>query len=440
MSRHSRFLQTRREFLATGIKGLGLVAASAYVPAFITRTARAVPAETDATILVVLQLSGGNDGLNTVVPYANDLYYRNRPTIGIAKDATLKLNDQIGLHPSLAPFKSEYDAGHMAIIQNTGYPNPNRSHFRSMEIWHTAADSDGPSLVNGWLGRYFDAQCTGADPHKVLDNADIGVSFGKVMPQAFRNSANVGLAIDNPNTFQWNASGETESLARAQEEIFSHLNQPGGVTASPMSSMATLGAISDTEPQTLDFLRHTAMNAMLAGDRIRTILGKDKSKVSYPQSELGNQLGMIAKLIGGGFPTRVYYAYQGGFDTHANQPGTHARVLSDVAQAVGAFRNDLRVQQNSGRVLVLAFSEFGRRVAENGSAGTDHGAAAPVFLFGEQIKAGIHGHAPDLANLVDGDIVHETDFRQVYATVLDRWLGAQSAQLLGRPFQTLQIV
>jgi uncharacterized protein (DUF1501 family) len=440
MSRQSRYLQTRREFLATGIKGLGLVAASAYVPAFVTRTARAVTPGTDATILVVLQLSGGNDGLNTVVPFGNDLYYKARPTIGIPKDSTLKLNDQIGLHPSLAPFKAEFDAGHMAIIQNTGYPNPNRSHFRSMEIWHTAADADGPSLVNGWLGRYFDAQCAGSDPHAVIENAEIGVSFGKVMPQAFRNSANVGLAVDNPNTFQWNASGETEALAKAQEEIFSHLNQPGGVDASPMSSMATLGAIADSAPATLDFLRHTAMNAMLAGDRIRSILGKDKGKITYPQSELGNQLGMIAKLIGGGFPTRVYYAYQGGFDTHANQVGTHARVLGDVAQAVGAFRNDLRDQKNSDRVLVLAFSEFGRRVAENGSAGTDHGAAAPVFLFGEQIKAGIHGHAPDLATLTDGDIVHETDFRQVYATVLEGWLGTQSAPLLGRPFGTLPVI
>jgi uncharacterized protein (DUF1501 family) len=440
MSHKSRLLQTRREFLATGIKGLGLVAASAYVPAFVTRTARAVMPETDASILVVLQLSGGNDGLNTVVPFGNDLYYKARPTIGIAKDSTLKINDQIGLHPSLAPLKREFDAGHMAIIQNTGYPNPNRSHFRSMEIWHTAADSDGPSLTNGWLGRYFDAQCAGADPHAANDNADIGISFGKVMPQAFRNRANVGLAIDNPSTFQWNASGETLALAHAQEEIFSKLNQPGGVEASPMSSMATLGGISDSEPETLDFLRHTAMNAMLAGDRIRSLLGKSKGKVTYPGSELGNQLGSIAKLIGGGFPTRVYYAYQGGFDTHANQPGTHARVLADVAQAVGAFRDDLRDQKNADRVLVLAFSEFGRRVQENGSAGTDHGAAAPVFLFGDRLKAGIHGHAPDLANLVDGDIVHETDFRQVYATVLEQWLGTKSEPLLGRPFGSLPVI
>jgi uncharacterized protein (DUF1501 family) len=173
---------------------------------------------------------------------------------------------------------------------------------------------------------------------------------------------------------------------------------------------------------------------------VRAILGKSKSRIAYPASELGSQLGMVAKLIGGDFPTRVYYARQGGFDTHANQLGTHARVLSEVAQAISAFRADLRDQKNSSRVLVLAFSEFGRRVAENGSAGTDHGAAAPVFLFGESLKAGVHGHAPDLAHLTDGDIAHETDFRQVYATVLERWLGANSAAVLGRPFQPISVV
>ena len=440
MAKPSLILQTRREFLGTGLKGLGLVAASSFVPAFVTRTAQAIGAQTDAPILVVLQLSGGNDGLNTVVPFHNDLYYKARPTLAIAKNTALKINGEVGLHPALAPLKAEYDAGHMAIVQNVGYPNPNRSHFRSMEIWHTGQDSNGPRIMNGWLGRYFDAKCAGADPHKVIENAEIGTSIGKIMPQAFRNKANVGLTIDNPDTFQWNASGETVALAKAQEAIFAKLNQPGGMEAGSMTGLNTLGGVTGDEPETLDFLRHTAMNAMLAGDRIRSILGKAKTGTQYPNSDLGNQLGMISKLIGGGFPTRVYYAHQGGFDTHANQAPTHARVLADVAQAVSAFRGDLRQQKNASRVLVLAFSEFGRRVAENGSAGTDHGAAAPMFIFGEQIKAGLHGHAPDLGNLIDGDIRHETDFRQVYATVLDRWLGTASDPVLGRHFDPLAVI
>src|SRR5581483_5614960 len=296
-------LHTRREFLATGLKGLSLVAASAYVPAFLTRTAFATSPETDSRILVVVQLSGGNDGLNTVVPFADDLYHKARPTLAIRGDSALKIDSHIALHPDLAPLKNEFDAGKMAIVQNVGYPNPNRSHFRSMEIWHTAGDSEGKPEVTGWLGRYFDAQCTGSDPHRLAENADIGMSFGKVMPQAFRNKSNVALALDNPDTFQWNASGETTSLAKAQEAIFAKLNQPG-TTPNPMN-MTTLGGITGDEPETVDFLKHTAMNAVLAGDRIRGILAKSKVRTNYPDSQLANQLQMIAKLIAGNFPTRV---------------------------------------------------------------------------------------------------------------------------------------
>lgn len=431
------FLQTRREFLSAGLKGVGLVAASAYVPSFLARTAWAAGAETDSKILVVIQLSGGNDGLNTVVPFADDLYYKARPTIGIKSGQTLKIDDHIGLHGELAPLKAEFDAGQMAVIQNVGYPNPNRSHFRSMEIWHTGADAIGKPEVNGWLGRYFDAQCSGADPHTLADKAQIGMSFGKVMPQSFRNKSNVAVALDNPDTFQWNASGETVGLAKAQEAIFAKLNQPA---APAMQSLATLGGITGNEPETLDFLKHTAMNAVLAGDRIRSILAKTKVRTNYPDSQLANQLQMIGKLIAGNFPTRVYYANQGGFDTHANQPGSHARLLRDVAQSIHAFNEDLRAQKNSSRVVMLAFSEFGRRVAENGSQGTDHGAAAPMFLFGEKIKGGVHGNPPDLAHLVDGDLRHQIDFRQVYAAVLENWLDTKSETVLGRKFEKTAVI
>ncbi len=431
-------LHTRREFLATGLKGLSLVAASAYVPAFLTRTAFATSPETDSRILVVVQLSGGNDGLNTVVPFADDLYHKARPTLAIRGDSALKIDSHIALHPDLAPLKNEFDAGKMAIVQNVGYPNPNRSHFRSMEIWHTAGDSEGKPEVTGWLGRYFDAQCTGSDPHRLAENADIGMSFGKVMPQAFRNKSNVALALDNPDTFQWNASGETTSLAKAQEAIFAKLNQPG-TTPNPMN-MTTLGGITGDEPETVDFLKHTAMNAVLAGDRIRGILAKSKVRTNYPDSQLANQLQMIAKLIAGNFPTRVYYAIQGGFDTHANQAQTHARLLRDVAASVHAFNEDLRAQKNADRVVVIAFSEFGRRVAENGSQGTDHGAAAPMFVFGEKIKGGLHGNPPDLGNLLDGDVRHQIDFRQVYATVLEQWLGTKSEGVLGRKFEKVAVL
>ena len=434
----STLLQTRREFLATGLKGIGLLTASAYVPAFLTRTAAAATPGTDSRILVVIQLSGGNDGLNTVIPFADDLYYKARPVIGIKADSTLKINDHLGLHPSLASLKGEFDQGKMAIIENVGYPNPNRSHFQSMEIWHTAEDSDKHE-VTGWLGRYFDAECSGTDPHVKTDQGSIGMSFGKVMPQAFRNEANVGIALDNPDTFQWNASGETVGLAKQQEAIFAKLNNPT-VTSSDMMNLTNLGGISGDEPETLDFLKHTAMNAIVAGDRLRSILSKSRDHAAYPKSGLANQLEMIGRLIAGNFPTRVYYAVQGGFDTHANQLNTQAKLLSDLGDSMHAFLQDLRAQKNSDRVTVLAFSEFGRRVAENASGGTDHGTAAPMFLFGDSIKGGLHGVPPDLKNLGDGDLKYQIDFRQVYATVLENWLQTNSEQVLGRKFEKIAVI
>jgi len=427
------FLHTRREFLSTGIKGAGLLAASAFVPAFVTRTAAATGAGRDQQILVVVQLSGGNDGLNTVIPFADDLYAKARPTLGLAGNQTLKLTDHLGLHPALTDFHREYDAGRMAIIQNVGYPNPNRSHFRSMEIWHTGGDDKDPRQVEGWLGRFFDAKCEGSAPHNRA--GEIGMSFGKVMPQAFRNRSNVGIAINDPATFQWNPSGETSTLASVQEQIFQKLNQPSGG-----GSMQTAGGITGNEPETIDFLRHTAMNAVIAGDSIRGILKKERGRGKYPDGVLAEQLRMVASLIGGDFPSRVYYVAQGGYDTHADQLGSHARLLGDFNLSVSAFLDDLRNQKIADKVTVMAFSEFGRRVAENGSRGTDHGAAAPVFLFGESVSGGLHGKSPDLSDLVDGDVKHQFDFRQVYASLLDDWLNTPSRPILGREFEKLSLL
>ena len=428
------FLHTRREFLTRGLKGAGLLAASTFVPAFVTRTAAATGAGRDSSILVVVQLSGGNDGLNTVVPFADDLYAKARPHLRLPADQTLKLTDRLGLHPALAAFRSEYDAGRLAIVQNVGYPNPNRSHFRSMEIWHTAADDTKPRQMEGWLGRYFDAQCAGADPAK--RPGEIGVSFGKVMPQAFRNHSNVGLAVNDPNTFQWNPSGDTATFAKVQERVFEKINKPSAGN----SQMTAAGGITSSEPATIDFLRHTAMNAVVAGDAMRAILRQEKNKARYPDSQLSGQLQMVARLVTGDFPSRVYYVSQGGYDTHADQLASHARLLGDFSASVGAFLDDLRRQKSSDRVTVLAFSEFGRRVAENGSRGTDHGAAAPMFVVGDAVKGGLHGEPPDLSDLVNGDVKHKIDFRQVYASLLDGWLGVPAAGVLGEAWPGVKIV
>lgn len=442
---NERTMYTRRDFLATGLKSAGLVAAWGYVPSFLTQSALAATPAKDQTILVVVQLSGGNDGLNTVVPYTNDLYYQLRPNLGLKKENLWQLNDAFGLNSALSPLRELYDDGRVSVIQNVGYPNPNRSHFRSMEIFHTASEAEA-GVKMGWLGRYFDNQCGGIDPRNTAEAeklATIGISMGKVMPQAFRNQANVALALDNPETFRWNTSGETSGLARAQEAIFAKLNKPAPTPAA--SSMNRMGGPGHGELQAdsadaLDFLKHTAMNAVLAGDRVRDLLAKYKGKIEYPQGGLSGQLRMVAKLIAGNMPTRVYYVHQGGYDTHANQLYSHERLLGELANSLKAFQADLAFQGNADKVMCMAFSEFGRRVAENGSAGTDHGAAGPMFLLGPKLKAGLNGGAPDLNDLVDGDIRHQTDFRQVYTSVLEDWLGVPGHKVLGQKYDKLALV
>ncbi len=425
-------MNTRREFLVTGLKGASLLAATSFVPAFLTRTAFATTPCTDAPILVVVQLSGGNDGLNTLIPFSDDLYFKARPSIGIDAASSLRLSDHLGLNPAMSAARAEFDAGRLAIVQNAGYPNPNRSHFKSMEIWHTARNDGSVANGKGWLGRYFDAECSGADPTDP-DPGRIGISFGKVMPQAFRNDANVGLAINDPETFRWNASGETPALAAAQQEIFAKLNRPKAASSQP--AMDGPGpALSD------DFLRHTAMNATLAGDDLRRVLKAERTAASYPNSNLGNELQQISRLISGDFPTRVYYTGQGGYDTHDKQVGRHEQLLGDFSDSVSAFLADLRAQKISDRVVVLAFSEFGRRVAENGSGGTDHGAAAPLFIFGDAVRGGLHGSPPDLADLDNGDIKHSTDFRQIYASLLGTWLKTPAEPILGQTYAPLPII
>jgi len=435
------FIKTRREFLASGIKGASLLTAASYVPAFLTRTAAAAGAAADSRTIVVIQLSGGNDGLNTVVPFTDDLYYKARPTIGIKPADLWKTTDKLGLHPALGALREDYDKGHVAVVENVGYPNPNRSHFRSMEIWHSGSDDTQRREVTGWIGRYFDAQCSGADPRRRSELGTIGLNFGKVMPQSFRNNSNVGLSLENPDTFLWNPSGETLGLAKAQEAIFARLNQPtSGGMSSMRRSMESLGGITSDSPGAIDFLKHTAMNAVVAGDRIRGILDKAKDPTNYPRSGLAQQLKTIGKLIAGNFPTRVYYAHIGGFDTHQQQATTQERLFSDFAGSVHAFLDDLRAQKNSDKVAVLAFSEFGRRVEENGSAGTDHGAAGPMFVFGEKIKGGMHGTPPDLANLLGGDVKPQIDFRQVYSAILEGWLGTNAEQVLGKKYEKVPVV
>jgi len=440
-------LQTRREFLRRTVLGSSLAWT---VPAFLSNTFSALQSEAadaatqtitgkDSTILVVLQMAGGNDGINTVVPYANDFYHKARPTLGHKAETILRINDEVGLHGAMKGFKELYDAGQLSIVQGVGYPNPNRSHFRSTEIWQTASDADQIEK-HGWIGRYFDAACAGADPA-------VGVTIGSQLPEAFFAAKPKGIVFNNPQNYRFMSNGA------ATEESYKKLNELEMSSALPddgagdhANSGGSIGMLPAGMPMTggraVDFITRTALDAQHSSDEIRGIAARVQNQAEYPGSQLGNSLRLVAKLIGGGLPTRIYYVSQGGYDTHTNQLGSQQRLLGDLADSVKSFVDDMKAQGNMQRVLVMTFSEFGRRVAENANGGTDHGAAAPMFIVGNKVKAGLLGEYPSLApqDLFQGDIKYKVDFRSAYAAVLENWLKTKSAPILGRQFTPLPVV
>jgi uncharacterized protein (DUF1501 family) len=443
----STTLKTRREFLRTTVLGGAL---SWTLPSFLAETFSALDAAAadaatapltgrDAPILVVLQLAGGNDGLNTVVPFANDHYHRARPRLGLHADKVLKLDGQFGLHPSLTGFKRLFDEGLLAVVHGVGYPNPNRSHFRSTEIWQTASDADRFER-HGWLGRFFDHACAGADP-------TVGISIGRQMPQAFASPRPIGVSLESPERYRaLDADGPRPGQRGRADDFYRQLNEP--VTAEMVEAAAadqaggSIGALAgqvSTNLPPLDFVERVALDAQVSSERVRAVSQRVQNQATYPQGQLAAGLRLVARLIGGGMPTRVYYVSQGGYDTHANQVGAHTRLLEELGGSVQAFLSDLKAQGNLERVLLLTFSEFGRRVAENANAGTDHGAAAPMFLAGAKVKAGTHGQFPSLAppDLLNGDLRFTTDFRSVYAGVLEDWLRTPSEPILHRRFEPI---
>lgn len=415
---------TRREFIR---KGLTMVAVGSTAPSFITRTALAMsnpwdvaqvtsrPSVPDDHVLVVVQMGGGNDGLNTVVPFSNDAYYRARPNLAVPQKDVIRVTDELGFHPSLIKLKELFDKGAVAVVQGVGYPNPSRSHFKSMEIWQTA-DPEGRVVRYGWIGRYFDSKCP------VCEQPAVGVNVGPSMPLAMQAESGVGVSLETPEAFQWmsafNGIGDKE-----EQELFRLLNAPAA-----------------NEPGTIDFLRHTAMNAYVSAEQVRGAVRAYRGGIDYANTRFATSMKLIAQMIAGKLPTKVYYAHITGFDTHAAQRGVHGNLLQQLAEGVSAFYRDLEAQGNADRVVVLAFSEFGRRVAENGSAGTDHGTAAPMFIFGKPLKAGFYGQHPSLTDLTEGDLKHSIDFRSVYATVLDQWLGTDPQKILGHNFERVGFI
>lgn len=414
---HPLLPSTRREFLKYTGRGIGLLAFSRFAPSFVVESvaAEAPTPEKDRTILVLVQLAGGNDGLNTVVPFADPHYRRLRPSIGLGKDDLLPFNDAFALHKSCAPLHALLQDGKLGIVQNVGYPNPNRSHFRSTEIWETAADSD-QTLATGWLGRYFDNACAGAPAA-----SPCAVSIGNEVPQAF-------LSEENHPTFNLAAGARGGRASRENLALLETMLKKNHA------------APDDHEHDNSSYLRHTMMDALVTEKRFQQILGDYRPGAEYPGTPLAGSLRNVAALIAAGNSTRVYYVTHGGFDTHANQLGQHATLLKQLSEGLAAFQRDLESKKLDGQVLTMTFSEFGRRPSENESKGTDHGTAAPLFVLGSRVKSGLHGTAPNLAVEHNQDLTFSTDFRQVYATVLDRWLACDSPKILGTKFAPLGFV
>jgi uncharacterized protein (DUF1501 family) len=428
-------LKTRREFLRTGLLGGSL---SWTLPAFLSRTMQTLHAQADGAliqgvtgrdgnILVVLQLAGGNDGLNTVIPTGNEEYRKARPTLGLTDSSILRIDPATGLHPSLSGLASAYQDGHLAIVQGVGYPNPNRSHFRSTEIWATAVDSD-KSSTTGWIGRYFDNACSGCD-------ASVGIAAASQLPQSFAAATPKGVLYQGGGgTKKKTSKKKSSNLSDSDPSMMSMEEDDAGEAGGSIGMLNGPGNLG--KMSALDFLERTEMDAKVSQQEIANASAKAKNLVPFPGSRLGQNFAMISRLIAGGMPTRIYYLSLGGFDTHTQQTDAHARLLKEMGDAVSAFLADLKAQGNLGRVTLMTFSEFGRRVKENASGGTDHGAAAPLFLAGGGVKAGLLGQMPSLApkDLFDGDVKYNTDFRSVYATVLEKHLGVKSEPILKKPF------
>ena len=432
-------LKTRREFLRTGLLGGSLCWT---LPAFLSRTMDSLHAQADGAlvqgvtgrdgnILVVLQLAGGNDGLNTVIPIGNDEYRKARPTLGLPDPSILRIDPQTGLHPSLSGLASAYQDGHLAIVQGVGYPNPNRSHFRSTEIWATGVDSD-KSSTTGWIGRYFDNACSGCD-------ASVGIAMASQLPQSFTANTPKGVLFQGgggakKKTSKKKGVGAVDADGSMMAMEDDDDSGEAGGSIGMLNGPGNLGHLS-----ALDFLERTEMDAKVSQQEIAKASAKAKNSVPYPGSRLGQNFAMVSRLIAGGMPTRIYYLSLGGFDTHTQQAGAHERLLKDMGDSVAAFLADLKAQGNLGRVSLMTFSEFGRRVKENASGGTDHGAAAPLFLAGGGVKAGLLGQMPSLApqDLWDGDVKYNTDFRSVYATILEKHLGVKSEPILRKSFPLL---
>jgi uncharacterized protein (DUF1501 family) len=368
-------------------------------------------------VLAVLQLSGGNDALNTIIPYSNPLYADNRPSVRVSEDQVLPINDQIAFNPAMAPIKELYDQGKVAIIQGVGYPNPNRSHFRSMDIWHTCE----PETVGneGWLGRAIrDLDPTG-------ENVLTGVNFGRGLPRSLAAPGVPVASVGNLETYGVLTGIEDDQREEALD-IFSRMYSPA------------MG-----RGQVMDYLSHTGMDALKGADILSTAPEKYSSTVEYGGNSVAQYMRNIAQTHIAGFGTRFLYttAPYNSFDTHAGQMVGHSRLWSEVSAAVRDFQSDLEENDAADNMTLLVFTEFGRRVHDNGS-GTDHGSGGVAFVIGNNVKGGLYGEYPSLdeSKLLEGDLHFNNDFRGLYSTLLENWIGIDAKTIVGGNFEKMDFI
>lgn len=401
---------SRRRFIQAGLGGSALISLSGAVPKFLLGASSQAILNRKEKILVVVELSGGNDGLNTVVPYADDEYYKNRFTLAINKDNVLKLDEYVGLHPSMNGFAELLEKQKLSVIQGVGYANPNRSHFESMDLWHTAHQVG--QRQTGWIGRCLE--------ENVLVEQLPAIHFGSArQPLAVKSLIRPTPSIRTLDDFQVASSARSE---RVQKLLKPMVNSP-----------------REKDNELLTFVHENAKIALDTSERLKSVDEGDSGGGRYPETQLGRDLNAVARLIDSGLPTRIYYVTRDGFDTHSNQREAHAALLDDVSSSISAFVEDLEVQGNGDRVALMSFSEFGRRVRENASGGTDHGTAAPMFMIGSSVKPGTLGDHPSLTDLDDGDLKYQIDYRSVYAEVLENWLGVKSPAIVGEDCQPISI-
>lgn len=395
----------RKEFIQAG----SLATASLMVPQFLKAFEGRPLVAPGNKVVVILQLSGGNDGLNTVIPVRNELYYKARPKLGIERTKALSLTDETGLHPALTTFKDLYDDGSLSILNSVGYPNPDRSHFRSMDIWHTASQSS-EYWTTGWVGRYLDAQCNGCDkPTQAIELDD-------VLSLSLKGEHIKGIAVKDPRRLYGTAN---EKFFR--DIMKNHRDEPG--------------------EQPVDYLYKTMAETLSSADYIFKQSRMHPTNAAYPATGLGNSLKTIASLIYSEINTKVYYVSLGSFDTHINQEGQQQRLFTEMNDAVKAFVKDLKENNRFNDVLFFTFSEFGRRVSQNASNGTDHGTANNMFFISGGLKQkGLINEMPDLSNLDEGDLKYKVDFKNAYATVLKKWLGADDQLILSGKYDHLQFI